>query len=286
MKNYLLLALILALAACSNDQIVTESSTSNGDPSYNSTADPGAKAGTVTGQYGTYDDPDYQWAYMSNNIWNWNNSGSDHSQYLWYTNINSWGVKAYTTFGSNPAYSEVKSYGSIVYGSHYGRKSKNTNGFPIQVKNLKSNLDAVWSCYTVNTDNNSVWNASYDIWLDPSNNNNSTNKYEIMIWNIYKNQYPVGNKIKDKVWVNNANYEVWQGNNGINEVLTFRLIGGSGYFAAPLKSFITTAVNWNWMSNNVYLTSIQAGFEICTAGKGKADNQKANFVTSKFSLKI
>jgi hypothetical protein len=284
MKNYLFLALLLTLAACSNDEVVTKNSPAS--TSQNVPTNPGAKSGTASGQWGLFYDTDYPWAFMNNNIWNWNNTGSDHTQYLWYNDINNWGVKAYTTFGSNPAYSEVKSYGSIVYGRHYNNVSTNKNGFPIQVKSLTSNLDAVWSCYTVNTDNNSVWNASYDIWLDGNKDNKGLNKYEIMVWNVYKNQNPVGSVYKSKVWVYNANYEVWKGNNGSNEVLTFRLIGGTGYFAAPLKSFITTAVNWGWMADTNYLTSIQAGFEICTAGKGSADNQKANFVTNKFSLKI
>jgi hypothetical protein len=280
MKNYLLIAMAaMSLVSCTKDEnLTTKEEVTNPTVA--------ARAATITGQYGTFFDPDYQWGYMSNNIWNWENSGTDREQYIWYKDINNWGVKAYTTFGSNPAYSEVKSYGSIVYGSHYGKKSTNTNGFPIQVKNIKSKFNAEWNCYTQNTDNNSNWNASYDIWLDPRSNNNGANKYEIMIWTVYKNQYPVGKKILDKLKVSNANYEVWQGNNGINEVLTFRLIGGTGYFKAPLKAFIDAAVKRKWINTNVYLTSIQAGFEICTAGKGRADNQKANFVTNKFFLGI
>jgi hypothetical protein len=285
MKNYLLIAIVaMGIVSCTNDENLNTN-----DQNANNTPDNIlAKAGTVTGQYGTYDDPDYQWAFMANNIWNWNNSGSDHGQYIWYNSIDSWGVKAYTTFGSNPAYSEVKSYGSIVFGSHYGRKSKNTNGFPIQVKSIKSKLNAQWNVRTENTDSNSNWNASYDIWFDPSSTNNGANKYEIMIWTKYQNQYPIGKKVVNKESVAGVDYEIWEGSNGINQVITFRPINnGTGKFSASLKTYIDYAVNTRkWMTDANYLTSIQAGFEICTAGKGAADNQKANFVTDKFYLGI
>jgi hypothetical protein len=284
LKNYLLLGFsALTILSCSND----ENLLTNDSVVKNVSKDVSARAGTVTGQYGQHFDSDYPWAFVSNNIWNWNNSGTDREQYIWYNSINNWGVKAYTTFGSNPKFSEVKSYGSLVFGNHYGAKSTNLNGFPIKIKNIRSALNTQWTVRTENTDNGSVWNASYDLWFDPSNTNEGLNAYELMVWTTYKNQNPIGNIVVNSVKIGAISFEVWEGNNGGNDVITFRAINGSGVYSGSLKPFIDYAVKTRkWISNENYLTSIQAGFEICTAGFGPADNQKANFVTDKFSLKI
>ncbi|WP_445455232.1 hypothetical protein [Flavobacterium sp. HNIBRBA15423] len=301
MKNYLLIAcLAMLLSSCSteedfnqdNQDLVTETKDD---------ATIASRSGTVTGQYGIYHDPDYKWAFVQNNIWSLDDGdyGADPQQYVWYNDINNWGVKAYTTTGKY-SYSGVKSYPGLVYGRHYNNVSNNNNGFPKQIKNITSNLTAEWSMYVLNDGGSgSKYNSSFDIWFDPNQNQQSTNKYEIMIWTKRKGQWPINenNDInipwKSNVWVWNAYYNVYKGSIGQQQVLTFvQLTGnngsnnGTGYFNAPLKKFIDNAVGWGWMSDTNYLTSIQAGFEICTAGTGPADNQKANFVTNKFSLKI
>ncbi len=294
MKNLINKIFILALlASCSNnenpDTIENPESATNRAVTSNGTT-------TITEQYGIYQDPNYQWAFIQNNIWSIDDGdfGADRNQFIWYNNISSWGVKAYTTTGKHaPVYSGVKSYPSLVFGRHYNTVSSNRNGFPKKVSDINSNLNTEWSTYVENDGGgNAVYNASYDIWFDPSSNQQGRNKYEIMIWTLRKNQWPINenNDInrpwKSNVKVYNAYYDVYKGSidNGNQQVLTFILRGGNGYFRAPLKAFIDSAVNWNWMSNQNYLTSIQAGFEICTAGVN--NNSKANFVTNKFYLGI
>ena len=303
MKKYVFIAsLALMMGSCSTDedliqdeQVATQETTDNSGLS--------ARSGTVTGQYGVYQDPDYQWAFVQNNIWSIDDGdwGADRQQYVWYNNINSWGVKAYTKTGKY-SYSGVKSYPGLVYGRHYNNVSRNNNGFPKRISSITSSLDAEWNVYVLNDGGSGAkYNASFDIWFDPSSNQRGRNKYEIMIWTKRKGQWPISDNVdinrpwKKNVWVWNARYDVYKGSiaGGAQQVLTFiQLTGfngsnnGTGYIKPPLQQFIDRAVQWGWMSNNNYLTSIQAGFEICTAGKGAADNQKANFVTNKFKLKI
>lgn len=300
MKNYVLLAcLALVLASCSKEEdFEQDNQVAKNEIKENFVN--ASKSGTVTGQYGIYHDPDYKWAFVQNNIWSLDDGdyGADPGQYVWYNDINNWGVKAYTTTGKY-SYSGVKSYAGLVYGRHYNTVSKNNNGFPKQIKNITSNLNTEWSVYVLNDGGSGAkYNASYDIWFDPNQNQQSTNKYEIMIWTKRKNQWPINenNDInkpwKSNVWVWNARYDVYKGSLGQQQVLTFiqrngnGVNVGTGYIKAPLKKFIDKAVGWGWMSNTNYLTSIQAGFEICTAGTGPEDSKKANFVTNKFSLKI
>ena len=294
MKKYLLLFFgTVLLFSCSKDALIDPGDASAEIESRTEKEPKAVLAqakATITGQYGVYKDPQYPWAFVQNNIWSIDEGdyGADPGQYLWYNNISSWGVKAYTTRGKE-SYSGVKSYPGLVYGRHYDNVSNNKNGFPIKVSSLKSNLDAEWSVRVENDGGkNAIYNASYDIWFDPDKNQKKTNKYEIMIWTLRKNQNPIndgefGKPWKPNVKVYNAYYDVYKGSLGSQQVLTFILRGGKGYFKAPLKAFIDTAVSWNWMSNNNYLTSIQTGFEICTAG---TPQNKANFVTNKFYLKI
>lgn len=295
MKNYLVFAFgTLLLFSCSKevlpDQVEPSAQEENRTEKEPTAVTAKAKA-TITGQYGIYQDPKYPWAFVQNNIWSIDagDFGADPGQYLWYNNIGSWGVKAYTTQGKE-SYSGVKSYPGLVYGRHYNNVSENRNGFPVKVSSIKGNLDAEWSVRVENDGGpNAIYNASYDIWFDPDKNQKSTNKYEIMIWTLRKNQNPIndgefGVPWKSNVKVFNARYDVYKGTifDGKQQVLTFILRDGKGYFKAPLKAFIDSAVNWGWMGSNNYMTSIQAGFEICTAG---TKQNRANFVTNKFYLK-
>jgi hypothetical protein len=298
MKNKLtsaILALLMLSCTSENSEVLNaETTDSKSKDSNSSRVVTSGGTTTITGQYEVYQDPNYQWAFIQNNIWSIDDGdkGADPNQFIWYNNINSWGVRAYTTTGKY-SYSGVKSYPSLVFGRHYNTVSQNGNGFPKQISKITSNLNTEWSTYVENDGGSGAkYNASYDIWFDPSSNQTGRNKYEIMIWTLRKGQWPINenNDInrpwKANVLVFNARYDVYKGSiaGGQQQVLTFILKGGTGYFKAPLKAFIDSAVNWGWMGNNNYLTSIQAGFEICTAGVN--NSSKANFVTNKFSLGI
>ncbi len=288
MKKTIYLALVtIFLSSCSKEDVTNEN---NAETKLNKAVTANGTT-TITEQYGIYQDPNYKWAFVQNNIWSIDDGdkGADKNQFVWYNNIGSWGVQAYTTTGKY-SYSGVKSYPGLVFGRHYNTVSSNNNGFPKKISSITSSLNAEWSVYVQDDGGSGAkYNASYDIWFDPSSNQTGRNKYEIMIWTLRKGQWPINeNNDINKPWksnvkVDNAYYDVYKGALGDQQVLTFILRNGKGYFKASLKAFIDSAVNWKWMENNNYLTSIQAGFEICTAG---TSTKKANFVTNKFYLGI
>lgn len=297
MRNLLLLlAAFVSLESCTKEDLATEGATQaieNNKLTAKAVTQNGTT--TITETFGTYQDPNYQWAYIQNNIWSLTvgDTGADKDQFIWYNDINNWGVQAYTTTGIF-SYSGVKSYPSLVYGRHYTNVSKNLNGFPKKINTITKPYTAEWNAYVQNDGGtNAIYNVSYDIWFDPSSTNTGTNKYEIMIWTLRKNQNPIndlgfGVKFKSNVTIGSYKFDVYKGSldSGKQQVLTFILINGNGNFKGGLKSFIdfaTTTASNNWMANTNYLTSIQAGFEICTAG---TKTKKANFVTSKFSLTL
>ena len=300
MKTLLLsISAFLLLQSCTKENITTEPTTQSIEKeNINSLTKKAVTTNgttTITETFGTYQDPNYQWAYIQNNIWSLtiNDTGADKDQFIWYKDINNWGVQAYTTTGIF-SYSGVKSYPSLVYGRHYNSTSTNLNGFPKKISTITKNYDAEWNVYVQNDGGaNAIYNASYDIWFDPSSTNKGTNKYEIMIWTLRKNQNPIndlgfGVKFKSNQTIGSYKFDVYKGSldNGKQQVLTFILINGNGTFKGGIKPFIdfaTTSKSNNWMANSNYLTSIQAGFEICTAG---TSTKKANFVTSKFSLNL
>jgi hypothetical protein len=300
MKNLLLLpAAFLFLLSCSKEELPTEEISQTNQTTIANTLTKKAVTQngttTITEAFGIYQDPNYQWAYIQNNIWSttigdW---GADKDQFIWYNNINNWGVQASTTTGKF-SYSGVKSYASLVYGRHYDNVSKNNNCFPKKISAISKPYTAEWNVYVQNDGGaNAIYNASYDIWFDPSNTNHGTNKYEIMIWTLRKNQNPIndlgfGVKFKSNQAIGSYKFDVYKGSldNGKQQVLTFIQVNGNGNFKGDIKDFIdfaTTNKSNNWMSTNNYITSIQAGFEICTAG---TSSKKANFVTSKFNLNL
>lgn len=300
MKTILLaIATLATLASCSQEAVLDSERSQAPETTVSNTLT--AKAVTLNGtttiteNYGTYQDPAYPWAYIQNNIWSVSigDTGADKGQFIWYNNINSWGVQAYTTTGIF-SYSGVKSYPSLVYGKHYTNASTNKNGFPIKISSITKSYAAEWNASVLDDGGSgAIYNASYDIWFDPSSTNAGTNKYEIMIWTLRKNQNPIndlgfGVKFKANQKIGNYNFDVYKGSldSGKQQVLTFILINGNGNFKGNIKSFIDFAsgsLSNNWMAKTNYLTSIQAGFEICTAG---TKTKKANFVTSKFSLSL
>lgn len=297
MKKILFTALgAMLFYSCSTEPINEENITSKAEviESTNNKAVTANGTTTITEQWGTYQDPNYQWAFVNNNIWNLGDSGADPDQFIWYNNIGSWGVQAHCDTGDE-SYSDVKSYPSIVFGRHYNNTSQNLNGFPKKVKNLKNYIPVSWKVRVEDEGPGAKYNASFDIWFHDSPTS-GRNDYEIMIWTMRKGQWPINenNDInqpwKKNQWVAGERYDVYKGTiNGDQKVLTF--IQRNGGWNGPLvgtkqingnlKAFINKAVNWGWMSDNLYITSAQAGFEICTAG---TPSKKANFVTDSFYL--
>ena len=84
------------------------------------------------------------------------------------------------------------SYPSIYVGCHYGNCSPNTN-LPIQVKSFNKAETGINLKYV---NSNAIFDASYDIWLDPEPKKTGVNQMEVMIWlNREGSIRPIGNPV-------------------------------------------------------------------------------------------
>jgi hypothetical protein len=216
------------------------------------------------------------WYHINNNVWQQNLNGVGR-QCIWHTDQNNWGADASHSFGNG----QIKSYASVILGNHYGDRTQN-GSFPLQASNIISsrNLYTRWIHDEYNANH---YNASYDIWFDEQARENGNNSHEIMIWPARKNQEPIAERYDGNgavPWKRNINidgkqYNIYRGSNGQNKVLTFIPISSARDFSANLKAFIKRAVDLGWMTNRLYCTSVQAGWEIISGG---------NFVTRRFEF--
>lgn len=166
------------------------------------------------------------------------------------------------------------SYPSMFLGCHYTNCSPGTN-LPKQL----STISAVSSSISFNFVSNAVYNAAYDIWLDPTAKKDGVNQTEIMIWfhqqgSIQPIGSPVGNtNLGGRSW------QVWTGNNGGNNVVSYVASSSLSSWSFDMMPFINDTKNRGYANNSWYLTSIQAGFEPWRGGVGLAVNSFSASVT-------
>ncbi|GGT21828.1 GH12 family glycosyl hydrolase domain-containing protein [Streptomyces chromofuscus] len=177
--------------------------------------------------------------------------------------------------GSVPTNGAPKSYPSVFDGCHYTNCSPGTN-LPAQVSTISSAPSSISYGYV----GNAVYNASYDIWLDPTPRTDGVNRTEIMIWfNRVGPIQPIGSQI-GTVTVGGRFWQVWQGSNGFNDVLSFVAPSAIGSWSFDVMDFVRQAVSRGMAQNNWYLTSVQAGFEPWQDGVGLAVNSFSSTVNT------
>jgi hypothetical protein len=162
------------------------------------------------------------------------------------------------------------SYPSLYIGCHYTSCSPGTN-LPMKVDAIKTAPTSIDLTYV----DDAIFDASYDIWLDPTDNNPKVNKQEIMIWLDKRGEIqPVGDRVA-VVTIAGHDWQVWSGSNGQNAVLSYEV-----KCVAPACRVITS-MSFDVMDfiadaskrvdiKGFYLTSIQAGFEPWQGGQGLA----------------
>jgi hypothetical protein len=156
------------------------------------------------------------------------------------------------------------SYPSIYIGCHYGNCSPGTN-LPIPVKSIKKAETSISLKYV----GGATFDASYDIWLDPTPKKTDVNKQEIMIWLNRKGQIqPVGNPVGN-VTIAGQNWQVWSGSNGANDVISYVAPNPIPKMTFNVPDFLADAAKRSKI-DGFYLTSIQAGFEPWQGGQGLA----------------
>ncbi len=180
-------------------------------------------------------------------------------------NATSTGFEITTLNGSSPTNGAPTAYPSIFVGCHYTNCSPGTN-LPVQVSQISSAPGSINYRYV----SGAIYNASYDIWLDPSPKRDGVNQMEIMIWlNRQGSIQPIGSRVGNAT-IDGRNWEVWRGSNGSNNVISYLAPSAISGANLNLLAFINDTRNRGAITNSWYLTSIQAGFEPWQGGVGLA----------------
>ncbi|WP_299537418.1 GH12 family glycosyl hydrolase domain-containing protein [uncultured Streptomyces sp.] len=167
-----------------------------------------------------------------------------------------------------------KSYPSIFLGCHYTTCSPGTN-LPKRIDTIA----AVPTSLTYGYVGNATYNASFDIWLDPQPKTDGVNKTEIMIWfNRVGSIQPIGRPV-GTADVGGRSWEVWTGNNGGNDVISFLAPSAIPSWSFDVKDFVDHTVSRGMAAANWYLTSVQAGFEPWVGGAGLSLSSFSSSVT-------
>jgi Glycosyl hydrolase family 12/Cellulose binding domain len=194
---------------------------------------------------------------VQNNRW-----GTSATQCI---NVTSNGFQVTQADGSVSTNGAPKSYPSVFNGCHYTNCSPGTN-LPAQLSNISSAPTSTSFQFV----SNAVFDAAYDIWLDPSPKKDGVNATEIMVWYNHVGQVqPVGSKVGTEN-VAGRTWDVWTGNNGGNNVISFVAPSAISSWSFDVKAFAASAISHGLAQNSWYLTSIQSGFEPWQNGAGLA----------------
>ncbi|GAA4951603.1 glycosyl hydrolase family 5 [Streptomyces caelestis] len=177
--------------------------------------------------------------------------------------------------GSVPTNGAPKSYPSLFNGCHYTNCSPGT-ALPARISGISSAPSSISYGYV----NDAVYNASYDIWLDPTPRTDGVNRTEIMIWlNKVGPIQPIGSQVGTAT-VAGRTWQVWSGGNGTNDVLSFVAPSAISSFGFDVMDFVRETVARGMARNDWYLTSVQAGFEPWQNGAGLAVNSFSSTVNT------
>ncbi|GGW46448.1 GH12 family glycosyl hydrolase domain-containing protein [Streptomyces griseoloalbus] len=177
--------------------------------------------------------------------------------------------------GSVPTNGAPKSYPSVFNGCHYTNCSPGTN-LPARINGISGAPSSISYGYV----SDAVYNASYDIWLDPTPRTDGVNRTEIMIWfNKVGPIQPIGSQVGTAT-VGGRTWQVWSGSNGSNDVLSFVAPSAIGSWSFDVMDFVRETVARGMARDDWYLTSIQAGFEPWQNGAGLAVNSFSSTVNT------
>jgi hypothetical protein len=226
-----------------------------------SAAGPAQADTTICQQYGS---TTIQGRYVvQNNRW-----GSSATQCI---NVTSTGFQITQQQGSAPTNGAPLSYPSAFLGCHYTNCSPGST-LPMQVSRIRSATSSINYRYAGGT-----FNASYDIWLDPTPKTNGVNQMEIMIWfNRQGSIQPIGSAVGNTT-IGGRSWQVWRGSNGANNVISYVAPSAINSWSFNVMDFVNDVRNRGAITTSWYLTSIQAGFEPWNGGVGLAvDNFSAS----------
>ncbi len=186
--------------------------------------------------------------------------------------------------GSTSTSGAPLAYPAVYLGCHYSNCSP-SSPLPVQIGTITSATSSI--DYTYPGDGSDIYDASYDIWMDPAPKTTGVNQQELMIWfNEQGGVQPISYSYDSQgvavpiatITVDGVDWNVYQGNNGANNVLSYLAV-------TPITSLadfdvlefiddtmIRTADFAEPVTDAWYLTSIQAGFEPWSGGVGLSVN--------------
>ena len=142
-----------------------------------------------------------------------------------------------------------------------------------------SNITRLPSTFEIATPSG-TWNASYDIWLDPTARRDGANTgLEIMIWlNWSGTPQPIGS-FSTTVTLAGTQWEVWLSNgnqNGTSRTITYRRAQRDTSLSNfDAMVFVNDSIARGVVQRSWWITSVQAGFEIWNGGTGLLINRFA-----------
>ncbi|MFH8447775.1 cellulose binding domain-containing protein [Streptomyces fungicidicus] len=230
------------------------------------TATPPAQADTTICE--TYGSTTIQGRYVvQNNRW-----GSSATQCVTATDT---GFRLTRADGSVPTNGAPKSYPSVFNGCHYTNCSPGT-ALPARISSISGAPSSISYGYV----GDAVYNASYDIWLDPTPRTDGVNRTEIMIWlNKVGPIQPIGTQVGTAT-VAGRSWQVWSGGNGTNDVLSFVAPSAISSWSFDVMDFVRETVARGMAGSDWYLTSVQAGFEPWQNGAGLAVNSFSSTINT------
>jgi hypothetical protein len=223
-------------------------------PSANADTQICAKYGSTPIQGGKY--------IVQNNVW-----GDDTTQCI---NVTNTGFTVTSAAHNLPQNGAPAAYPSVYAGCHYGSCTSGS-GLPLRVSD--SRFGTISTGVSMSYPNNgSVYDASYDVWFDPTPRTDGQNTgAELMVWlNKTGSVHAAGSQV-GTVNIGGANWDVWYGNYGWN-VVSYVRQGGTSSLNFNVSSFYRDMVNRGYAQNSWYITSVQAGFEPWVNGTGLAVN--------------
>ncbi len=167
--------------------------------------------------------------------------------------------------GAVPTNGAPKSYPSVFDGCHYTNCSPGTR-LPARLSSISSAPSSITYGYVPNA----VYNASYDIWLDPTPRTDGVNRTEIMIWfNRVGPVQPIGSRSarrRSAVVPGRCGPAATAPTTSCPSSPLRRSTAG----ASTSRTSVRQAVARGLAQEDWYLTSIQAGFEPWENGAGLA----------------
>ncbi|MFE4535368.1 hypothetical protein ACFRKB_09860 [Streptomyces scopuliridis] len=186
------------------------------------------------------------------------------------------GLEVTKAEGEVPTNGAPKSYPSIFNGCHYTACSPGTK-LPARINSITSAPTSVSYGYTAD----GIYNATYDIWLDPEPKKDGVSQVEIMIWaNKVGSIQPIGSDTGATVTIAGTTWQVWEGGNGQNRVISYVAPSAVADLGFDVKEFVAHANSRGFGDSSWYLTSVQAGFEPWKGGAGLKVNSFSSEVNT------